>query len=75
LIAKYGERCSQCGWAERNPVTGKVPITIDHIDGDWNNNREENLRLLCPNCHSLTPTYQALNWGKGRPWRYKKVKP
>ncbi|MFL5733881.1 MAG: HNH endonuclease signature motif containing protein [Chloroflexia bacterium] len=74
LVLKYGERCSQCGWAARNPVTGKVPITVDHIDGDWNNNREENLRLLCPNCHSLTPTYQGLNRGKGRPWRYKKVR-
>lgn len=73
LYEKYGERCSQCGWAERNPVTGRVPICVDHIDGDWRNTTEGNLRLLCPNCHSLTPTYQALNKGKGRPWRYKKV--
>lgn len=74
LIVKYGERCSQCGWAERNPVTGRVSVTVDHIDGDWQNNREDNLRLLCPNCHSLTPTYQGLNRGNGRPWRYKKVR-
>lgn len=69
---KYVEQCSRCGWAEINPVTGKVPICLDHIDGDWRNTTEANLRFLCPNCHSLTPTYQALNKGNGRPWRYKK---
>jgi len=69
LIEKYGERCSQCGWRERNSVTGQVPITVDHIDGNWRNNSEANLRLLCPNCHSLTSTYMNLNRGKGRTYR------
>lgn len=63
FIEEYGERCQQCGWQERNPVTGKVPLTIDHIDGDCLNNAEINLRLLCPNCHSLTPNYGNLNRG------------
>ncbi len=66
LVAKYGEKCSRCGWAGRNPVTGRVTIEVEHIDGDWRNNRPENLTLLCPNCHSLTPTYKALNKGHGR---------
>ena len=61
-----GEACEQCGWNERNPVTGSVPVEVDHIDGDHSNNSEDNLRLLCPNCHSLTPTYRALNKGHGR---------
>ncbi|HEY1428246.1 MAG TPA: hypothetical protein VGF18_01645 [Candidatus Tumulicola sp.] len=30
---------------------------MDHINGVPNDNRPENLRMLCPNCHSLTPTY------------------
>lgn len=68
FIEEYGERCQQCGWEKRNPVTGKVPLTIDHIDGDCLNNSESNLRLLCPNCHSLTPNYGNLN--KGRSKRY-----
>jgi hypothetical protein len=60
--------CVECGWAERNPVTGKIPLHIDHIDGDWRNNRPINLRVLCPNHHALTSNYGALNRGKGRPY-------
>src|SRR5215471_14733255 len=56
LIEKY-RGCVRCGWAERNPITGKIPLHIDHIDGDWRNNRPENLRLLCPNHHALTANY------------------
>ena len=75
LIGIYGEKCSLCGWCERNPVTGRVPIEIDHINGDWRNNTPENLRFLCPNCHSLTPTFRNLNKGKGRENRNKKRLP
>jgi hypothetical protein len=67
LLEKYGG-CLICGWAERNSITGKVPLHIDHIDGDWRNNRPENLRLLCPNHHALTSNYGALNRGNGRPY-------
>ena len=61
-----GEECSRCGWKERHPLTGHVPIEVEHIDGNWKNNAPSNLTLLCPNCHSLTPTFRALNRGKGR---------
>ena len=70
LVEKLGERCARCGWSERNPSTGRIPIEIEHIDGDWKNNRPENLMLLCPNCHALTPTFRALNRGKGRAQRF-----
>ena len=56
---------------EINPTTGKSPLHIDHVNGDWSDNRELNLQLLCPNCHALTPNYGVLNRGKGRP-RYQK---
>ena len=62
----------RCGWCEINPTSGKIPLEIEHIDGNYKNNTEENLILLCPNCHSLTPTYRALNKGHGRKERYKK---
>lgn len=70
LFEKYGNKCARCGWAEVNETSKRIPLQIDHIDGDYRNNREENLILLCPNCHSLTPTYMGLNRGHGRKERY-----
>jgi len=62
-------KCAKCGWGEINPVTQKIPLTVNHIDGRSDNNVLENLELICPNCHSLTPTYGSLNRGKGRKHR------
>jgi hypothetical protein len=59
----------RCGWSRRHPTTGKVPVEVEHIDGNWENNRLTNLTLLCPSCHSLTPTFRALNRGRGRNYR------
>ena len=72
LVQKYGEKCMKCGWNERHGITGKVPIQLEHIDGNSENNSLDNLILLCPNCHSLTPTFGALNKGFGRKNRYQK---
>lgn len=66
LIYKYGEKCMKCGWSERHPITDKVPIQLEHKDGNSENNNLDNLELLCPNCHSLTETFGALNKGNGR---------
>lgn len=66
LLEKYNSECTICGWNKKNPTTGNVPVEVEHIDGNWKNNKEENLTLLCPNCHSLTPTFRGLNRGKGR---------
>jgi endogenous inhibitor of DNA gyrase (YacG/DUF329 family) len=66
LIEQAGSVCSLCSWGEINPVTGNSPLHIDHIDGDATNHRIGNLRVLCPNCHSLTPNYGALNMGNGK---------
>jgi Zn finger protein HypA/HybF involved in hydrogenase expression len=71
LIEKYDGKCSQCGWSKTNPYTGKVPLEVHHKDGDYTNNDESNLDLLCPNCHSLTATYKASNLGNGRKERKK----
>lgn len=66
LRRKFDNKCCLCGWSKINPKTGQVPLVADHIDGNWRNNIESNLRLLCPNCDSLTPTYAGLNRGNGR---------
>jgi hypothetical protein len=69
LRDKFNNKCCLCGWARVNIVTGLVPLVADHIDGDWKNNIESNLRLICPNCDSLTATYAGINRGKGRKQR------
>lgn len=66
LFKIFMNKCCFCGWGEVNKTTGKVPLEVDHIDGNFRNNQIDNLRLLCPNCHSLTSTYKNLNKGKGR---------
>ena len=73
LFDKYGNKCSRCGWHEVNPYTGNIPLEIEHIDGNYRNNDESNLDLICPNCHSLTETYRNLNRGHGRKARLKYV--
>ncbi len=55
-------RCEGCGmesW-QGHPI----PLELDHINGDRYDNRLENLRVLCPNCHALTANYRARNIGR-----------
>lgn len=61
LLQKTGYKCELCGWDKINPITLKCPLEIHHKDGDKTNNKEENLQVLCPNCHSLTSNYKYLN--------------
>lgn len=61
LFKKYDNKCQKCGWGEINPTTGKCPLEIHHKDGNKAHNDLNNLELLCPNCHSLTPNYKYLN--------------
>ncbi len=68
LIHLHGERClnPDCLWDfNKTPVV----VELEHRDGDSNNNTMKNCTLLCPNCHSLTPTYKSKNRGNGRHYR------
>jgi hypothetical protein len=52
--------CEECGW-KKVSEDGRIPLELDHINGMRTDNRLENLRILCPNCHSLKPTHRGRN--------------
>lgn len=60
-----GDKCEECGFDTKHQ-DGISIIQMDHVDGDPTNHLLENLKLLCPNCHALTPNYGARNKGNGR---------
>lgn len=64
LYKRSEYKCEKCGFEGYNPVTGNSILQIHHIDGDASNNFENNLQVLCPNCHAMTDSYMALNKGK-----------
>jgi len=61
-LLHYGyktNKCEECGISEWN--NKKLVCQLDHIDGNRHNHRLDNLRMLCPNCHSQTHTYCGKN--------------
>jgi hypothetical protein len=60
LMKKQNERCSVCGWGEKNPTSNTVCLDLHHKDGNAKNSVLSNVELLCPNCHSLTDTYKRV---------------
>ena len=60
LRKEQNYECADCGQNEiwnRN----KLVLQLHHIDGDRKNNHRKNLKMLCPNCHSQTSTWQSKN--------------
>lgn len=66
LRDKNNNSCEKCGWNTKHPLTGEVPLTVHHKDGNSENTTPENVELICPNCHSLTENYGGRNMGNGR---------
>lgn len=64
LLRNRGARCEGC---ELTEWRGKpIPLEVHHQDGDADNNTQDNLQLLCPNCHAQTDTHKSANRGNSK---------
>lgn len=63
IIKQRGHRCENCFLSEW--LETSITLELHHIDGNSDNNTSDNLKLLCPNCHSMTENYKAKNIGNG----------
>jgi hypothetical protein len=63
LLRERGHSCEICKNSEW--CTQPIPIELDHMDGNSDNNDRSNLRLVCPNCHAQTSNYKGRNRGRG----------
>lgn len=64
LLEKYNFMCVKCGFSGTNKKSGKSILQVNHIDGNSENSRPENLELICLNCHAMTENFMGLNRGK-----------
>ena len=59
IILEQENKCDRCKLSEW--LGEEITLELEHIDGNHHNNERNNLKALCPNCHSLTPTWRGRN--------------
>lgn len=59
LLERREHKCEYCGLTQWQGQP--IPLELHHEDGDTDNNTEENLKLICPNCHALSHTFRRRN--------------
>jgi len=59
VFVEQENKCNRCGLSEW--MSSSLVLEIDHKDGNHSNNARENIEGLCPNCHSITPTWRGRN--------------
>ena len=74
ILKKHEMKCDVCGFSGINPYTNKTILQIHHKDGDAPNTTEENLQVLCPNCHAMTENFGSRNKNCTRGYRRIKYK-
>ncbi len=74
-LIQDGIKSLMCEICKNTEWLGKpINLELEHIDGNSENHARSNLQLLCPNCHSYTPTYKGRNRGNGRHLRRERYK-
>lgn len=61
FLEKVNYSCERCGFNKNNEYTGLSILQLHHKDGDCYNNSEDNIEVLCPNCHCLTENFGSRN--------------
>ena len=61
MLEKANYSCEKCGFNKNNEYTGLSILQLHHKDGDCYNNSEDNIEVLCPNCHCLTENFGSRN--------------
>jgi 5-methylcytosine-specific restriction endonuclease McrA len=64
LLQERGHRCELCGGTEW--LGHQIPLEVHHVDGDSDNNTQDNLKLLCSNCHAIQPNFKGGNRYNGK---------
>lgn len=70
MIETVGHKCSICN--KTKWLGNDIPLVLDHIDGDSENNKLDNFRLVCGNCNMILPTFAGRNKGTGKGRKYRR---